>query len=183
MLESLLKHLNAINPLYFQLPGWVQCHFIYPTNEVEDSSWTFEGYKGHRIPVGEGQCCFYLIFLSGWIPFSKLFSAWKQPLPSLLLKNSYKCETLFTWQICSPLLILHGAADLVTDPHVSEFLYEKASTKDKTLKLYEDGYHSILEGEPDDRISTAINDIISWLDSHCWIPLYIVLLICCAVSI
>lgn len=70
-------------------------------------------------------------------------------------------------QICSPLLILHGAADQVTDPHVSQFLYEKASTKDKTLKLYEGAYHSILEGEPDDRISTAIKDIISWLDSHC----------------
>jgi acylglycerol lipase len=70
-------------------------------------------------------------------------------------------------QICSPLLILHGAADQVTDPHVSEFLYEMASTQDKTLKLYEGAYHSILEGEPDDRISAAINDIISWLDSHC----------------
>jgi acylglycerol lipase len=46
-------------------------------------------------------------------------------------------------------------------------LYEKASTQDKTLKLYEGAYHAILEGEPDDRISTAINDIISWLDSHC----------------
>ncbi|BAF05832.2 Os01g0688200 [Oryza sativa Japonica Group] len=83
-----------------------------------------------------------------------------------LLKATKDIESQLE-KICSPLLILHGAADLVTDPHVSEFLYEKASTKDKTLKLYEDGYHSILEGEPDDRISTAINDIISWLDSHC----------------
>ncbi|KAK3165114.1 hypothetical protein QOZ80_1AG0029080 [Eleusine coracana subsp. coracana] len=70
-------------------------------------------------------------------------------------------------KVFSPLLILHGAADMVTDPQVSKFLYEKACAKDKTLKLYEGGYHSILEGEPDDRISTAINDIISWLDSHC----------------
>uniref|UniRef100_I1NW70 Serine aminopeptidase S33 domain-containing protein n=1 Tax=Oryza glaberrima TaxID=4538 RepID=I1NW70_ORYGL len=83
-----------------------------------------------------------------------------------LLKATKDIESQLE-KICSPLLILHGAADMVTDPHVSEFLYEKASTKDKTLKLYEDGYHSILEGEPDDRISTAINDIISWLDSHC----------------
>ena len=59
---------------------------------------------------------------------------------------------------------------MVTDPQVSKFLYEKASTKDKTLKLYDGSYHSILEGEPDDRISTAINDIISWLDSHCLMP-------------
>lgn len=70
-------------------------------------------------------------------------------------------------KVSSPLLILHGAADKVTDPNVSKFLYDKASTKDKTLKLYEGGYHSILEGEPDDRIGSVISDIIFWLDSHC----------------
>lgn len=69
-------------------------------------------------------------------------------------------------KVSSPLLILHGAADKVTDPNVSKFLYDKACSKDKSLKLYEDGYHSILEGEPDDRISSVIDDIISWLDSH-----------------
>lgn len=71
-----------------------------------------------------------------------------------------------TFQVSSPLLILHGAADKVTDPKVSKYLYDKASTEDKTLKLYEASYHSILEGEPDDRIAAVIGDIISWLDSH-----------------
>ncbi|KAL6845268.1 hypothetical protein ACP4OV_024763 [Aristida adscensionis] len=83
-----------------------------------------------------------------------------------LLKATKDIESQLD-KISSPLLILHGAADLVTDPQVSKFLYEKASTKDKTLKLYEGSYHCILEGEPDGRISAAINDIISWLDSHC----------------
>eukprot|EP00262_Sarcandra_glabra_P021118 TRINITY_DN8734_c0_g1_i1.p1 TRINITY_DN8734_c0_g1~~TRINITY_DN8734_c0_g1_i1.p1 ORF type:complete len:412 (+),score=54.96 TRINITY_DN8734_c0_g1_i1:168-1403(+) len=70
-------------------------------------------------------------------------------------------------KVCSPLLVLHGDADKVTDPLVSKFLYEKALSKDKTLKLYEESYHSIMEGEPDDRIVCVIDDIISWLDSHC----------------
>ncbi|XP_021313511.1 caffeoylshikimate esterase-like [Sorghum bicolor] len=83
-----------------------------------------------------------------------------------LLKATKDIESQLE-KISSPLLILHGAADMVTDPQVSKFLYEKASAKDKTLKLYEGSYHSILEGEPDERISTAISDIISWLDSHC----------------
>lgn len=65
------------------------------------------------------------------------------------------------------MLILHGASDKVTDPQVSRFLYEKCSSEDKTLKLYEGSYHCILEGEPDDTILTVINDIISWLDSRC----------------
>lgn len=71
------------------------------------------------------------------------------------------------FQVSSPLLILHGAADKVTDPLVSQFLYEKASSNDKTLKLYEGGYHGILEGEPDHIILTVLGDIISWLDHRC----------------
>ncbi|XP_021723803.1 caffeoylshikimate esterase-like [Chenopodium quinoa] len=70
-------------------------------------------------------------------------------------------------KVCSPLLVIHGAGDKVTDPNVSEFLYENASSKDKTLKLYEGGYHSILEGEPDDVIFTVFDDIIKWLDARC----------------
>ncbi|AES97596.1 putative 2-acylglycerol O-acyltransferase [Medicago truncatula] len=70
-------------------------------------------------------------------------------------------------KVSAPLLILHGAADKVTDPLVSKFLYENASSKDKTLKLYENGYHCILEGEPDDRIKAVHDDIVSWLDSRC----------------
>ncbi|KAI4357811.1 hypothetical protein L6164_001735 [Bauhinia variegata] len=69
-------------------------------------------------------------------------------------------------KVSAPLLIIHGAADRVTDPAVSQFLYENASSKDKILKLYEGGYHCILEGESDARIFTVIDDIISWLDSR-----------------
>ncbi|XP_061989693.1 caffeoylshikimate esterase-like [Rosa rugosa] len=71
-------------------------------------------------------------------------------------------------KVSSPLLILHGEADKVTDPLVSQLLYEKSSSKDKTLKLYQDGYHCILQGEPDDTISTVLDDIVTWLDSRCF---------------
>ncbi|KAJ4972984.1 hypothetical protein NE237_006158 [Protea cynaroides] len=83
-----------------------------------------------------------------------------------LLKATHDIESQLE-KVSSPLLVLHGAADKVTDPMVSKFLYEKASSKDKTLKLYEEGYHSILEGEPDDRILDVLGDIVSWLDFHC----------------
>ncbi|KAL6186575.1 hypothetical protein ACLB2K_042695 [Fragaria x ananassa] len=71
-------------------------------------------------------------------------------------------------KVSSPLLILHGEADTVTDPLVSQLLYEKASSKDKTLKLYEDAYHCILQGEPDDTIFTVLVDIVTWHDSRCF---------------
>lgn len=69
-------------------------------------------------------------------------------------------------EVSWPMLILHGEADMVTDPSVSKALYEKASSKDKKLILYKDSYHSLLEGEPDDVIFRVFGDIISWLDDH-----------------
>ena len=69
-------------------------------------------------------------------------------------------------QVSLPLLILHGEADIVTDPSVSKALYEKASSSDKKLNLYKDAYHSLLEGEPDEIIIQVFNDILSWLDEH-----------------
>lgn len=69
-------------------------------------------------------------------------------------------------QVSLPLLILHGACDIVTDPSVSKALYEQASSGDKSLHLYENSWHSVLEGEPDDVILQVLSDIRSWLDSH-----------------
>ncbi|CAN1244519.1 Caffeoylshikimate esterase [Linum perenne] len=82
-----------------------------------------------------------------------------------LLKATEEIEAQVD-KVSAPLLILHGAADKITDPKVSEFLYENAASEDKTLKLYEEGFHSILEGEPDDRIFAVFDDIITWLDSR-----------------
>ncbi|KAG4403305.1 hypothetical protein GLYMA_01G080600v4 [Glycine max] len=83
-----------------------------------------------------------------------------------LLRTTKEIESQ-VHKVSAPLLILHGAEDKVTDPLVSKFLYERASSKDKTLKLYEGGYHCILEGEPDDRIFAVHDDIVSWLDFRC----------------
>ncbi|MCO5561287.1 hypothetical protein L7F22_014908 [Adiantum nelumboides] len=69
-------------------------------------------------------------------------------------------------EVSLPLLILHGERDVVTDPSVSKALHEQAKSIDKTLHIYKDAWHSVLEGEPDDVILRAFNDIRSWLDSH-----------------
>ena len=62
-----------------------------------------------------------------------------------------------------PILIMHGKADKLTDISGSEMLYEKVSSEDKTLKLYEGLYHEILN-EPEQDMVKA--DIIAWLDAH-----------------
>ncbi|XP_027100080.1 caffeoylshikimate esterase-like [Coffea arabica] len=69
-------------------------------------------------------------------------------------------------KVSLPLLILHGKDDVITDPSVSKALYEEASSADKKLILYDDAYHSLLGGEPDEVILKVFGDIISWLDAH-----------------
>ncbi|KAL6515973.1 hypothetical protein OROGR_019278 [Orobanche gracilis] len=65
-----------------------------------------------------------------------------------------------------PFFVLHGEADTVTDPEVSRALYERASSSDKTIKLYPGMWHGLTAGEPDDNIDIVFSDIISWLDKH-----------------
>ena len=60
-----------------------------------------------------------------------------------------------------PFLVLHGAADHVTDPEASKKLHEEASSTDKTFKLYDGLLHDLLfEPECED----ITNDIIEWLN-------------------
>lgn len=82
-----------------------------------------------------------------------------------LLRTTQEIESKLE-QVNLPLLILHGEADIVTDPSVSKTLYEKASHPDKKLILYKDGCHSLLEGETDEMIFKVLGDIITWLDEH-----------------
>ncbi|KAI3451767.1 hypothetical protein Pfo_008432 [Paulownia fortunei] len=83
-----------------------------------------------------------------------------------LLRTTQEIEQKLE-KVSLPLLILHGKDDKVTDPYVSKALYEMASSPDKTLNLYDDACHSLLEGELDDMILRVFGDIISWLDKHC----------------
>jgi len=69
-------------------------------------------------------------------------------------------------QVTFPFFVLHGETDTVTDPEVSRALYERASSKDKTIKLYPGMWHGLTSGEPDDNIDKVFEDIITWLDKH-----------------
>ena len=63
-----------------------------------------------------------------------------------------------------PFLIVHGGADKVTDPSVSELLHRSAASQDKTLKLYPGMWHALTSGESSDNIHAVFLDIIAWLD-------------------
>lgn len=63
----------------------------------------------------------------------------------------------------APMLLLHGKADLVTPPDGSKQLYERAASKDKTLKLYGNLVHDLLH-EPER--AQVVSDIETWLDAR-----------------
>ncbi|KAG6494187.1 hypothetical protein ZIOFF_049206 [Zingiber officinale] len=83
-----------------------------------------------------------------------------------MLKTTQEIERRLE-EVSLPMIILHGEADVVTEPSVSKALYEKASSSDKKMHLYEGAYHSILEGESDEMIFKVLDDIISWLEEQC----------------
>ncbi|KAL5772504.1 hypothetical protein ACOSP7_012107 [Xanthoceras sorbifolium] len=66
-----------------------------------------------------------------------------------------------------PFIVLHGSADVVTDPNVSRALYEEAKSVDKTIKIYDGMMHSLLFGETDENIEIVRMDILTWLSDRC----------------
>lgn len=73
-----------------------------------------------------------------------------------LLKSGFGSLTL-------PLLILHGTADKAAKPSGSRHFFERAGSADKSLKLYEGGYHDPLN---DTDREAVLADILAWLDAH-----------------
>ncbi|KAJ7977573.1 caffeoylshikimate esterase-like [Quillaja saponaria] len=82
-----------------------------------------------------------------------------------MLRTSMRLEESLN-EITLPFFVLHGEADTVTDPEVSRALYEQASSRDKTIKLYPGMWHGLTSGEPDENIEIVFADIIAWFDKH-----------------
>jgi lysophospholipase len=68
-----------------------------------------------------------------------------------------------TPNITTPLLIMHGTADALTQPENSQRFYDRVASPDKTLKLYDGLYHEILN-EPERDL--VIADIAAWMDAR-----------------
>jgi acylglycerol lipase len=63
--------------------------------------------------------------------------------------------------ITLPILILHGTLDKAAKPSGSQHLYDRVGSVDKTLKLYDGGFHDLLN-DIDKRV--VIEDIQAWID-------------------
>jgi alpha-beta hydrolase superfamily lysophospholipase len=65
--------------------------------------------------------------------------------------------------ITLPVFILHGTADKATRPSGSQMFYDKAGSKDKTLKLYEGHFHDLLNDFGKEEVMA---DILGWIDKR-----------------
>ena len=90
----------------------------------------------------------------------------------LLSKQGYEAQTVAELvraderlkkefsRIALPVLILHGTADRATKPHGSQVFYDRASSEDKTLKLYDGHFHDLLNDLGKERVMA---DIADWI--------------------
>lgn len=63
----------------------------------------------------------------------------------------------------APFLVQHGKEDRVTDPRLSQALYDESVSQDKTIKLYDGLWHAITSGEEDEDIDLVFSDAIKWV--------------------
>lgn len=66
-------------------------------------------------------------------------------------------------QFSSPVLLIHGDADRLTNPKGSNLLFEKASSADKTIRIIPGGYHELLNDLNREEVRELI---LNWIKSR-----------------
>ncbi|XP_073061651.1 caffeoylshikimate esterase-like [Primulina eburnea] len=62
-----------------------------------------------------------------------------------------------------PLLVMHGGDDIICDPEGAKYLYETASSKDKSLKILGGVWHQLI-GEPNESAENIFNAMMAWME-------------------
>ena len=62
-----------------------------------------------------------------------------------------------------PVFIMHGTADKATVPAGSQVFFDTVGSKDKTLKLYQDHFHDLLNDTGKEQV---LADIVAWIDAR-----------------
>jgi alpha-beta hydrolase superfamily lysophospholipase len=66
-------------------------------------------------------------------------------------------------KISLPFITVQGGQDKLVDPGGAQMLYDGASSKDKTIKIYEGFYHEVFN-EPER--ARVLKDVETWLEGH-----------------
>ena len=66
-------------------------------------------------------------------------------------------------EITVPLLVFQGTADRLVSPKAAPLVHSRASSSDKTMKLFEGAYHETLNEPEKDQVIALV---AAWLDAH-----------------
>lgn len=66
-------------------------------------------------------------------------------------------------EITLPVLVMHGAGDVMTPPAGSQHFHDGVGSDDKTIKIYPELYHEIFN-EPERAV--VLGDLARWLEGH-----------------
>jgi acylglycerol lipase len=66
-------------------------------------------------------------------------------------------------KITLPIIVVQGSEDRLVDPDGAQMLYDRAGSKDKTLKIYQGAYHEV-HNEPEREV--MFKDVEAWLAKH-----------------
>lgn len=66
-------------------------------------------------------------------------------------------------EIALPFIALHGRKDRLVPYAASELLYQRAGSKDKSIKLYQDAYHEVFNDLGSEEF---MNDTVDWIKAH-----------------
>jgi len=79
------------------------------------------------------------------------------------LLKAMLCVTSEAGKITLPFMVLQGGDDKIIDPGGAQMLYDKAGSKDKSIKIYEKLYHEVFN-EPER--ARVLKDVEMWLAAH-----------------
>eukprot|EP00055_Hartaetosiga_balthica_P007801 m.27471 g.27471 ORF g.27471 m.27471 type:complete len:295 (+) comp5944_c0_seq1:815-1699(+) len=65
----------------------------------------------------------------------------------------------------TPLVVLHGTADMVTSPEASKYLVDNAASEDKDLVMLDDMWHALLS-EPDPNPAKVKDIMVKWMEER-----------------
>jgi alpha-beta hydrolase superfamily lysophospholipase len=79
------------------------------------------------------------------------------------LVKAIRRVTAETSGIRVPILVLQGSADRLVDPKGAQMLYDRVSSVDKAIKIYDGLYHEVFNEPEHDRV---LGDVKAWLEAH-----------------
>ena len=66
-------------------------------------------------------------------------------------------------ELTLPMTIVQGAEDILVESSGAQMLYDKASSEDKTLRIYDELYHEVFNEPERDRV---LKDVEDWLEAQ-----------------